>query len=136
VLSHKALTRINNHFSSNSSQLNILFFHHNLKYFSGMHHPLNNATEFLDYLTESPIHIVCTGHLHYSNIKLIDKKQGSQCALLHAGSLCCQRTRDKHNSFYFIDTEQLRCSINRRIFVKNAFSSAELYSLDFAATPS
>ncbi|MDR3503649.1 MAG: metallophosphoesterase [Legionella sp.] len=133
VLSAKTLTRINNHFSTNPTQLNILFFHHNLKYFSGMHHPLSNATEFLEYLKESPIHMVCTGHLHYSNLKLIAKKQGAPCALLHAGSLCCQRTRDENNSFYFIDTEQLRCFINRRIYVNSAFSSAERYSVDFAA---
>ncbi|WP_133137441.1 metallophosphoesterase family protein [Legionella rowbothamii] len=133
ILSAKTLTRINNHFSTNSTQLNILFFHHNLKYFSGMHHPLNNATEFLEYLKESPIHVVCTGHLHYSNLKLITKKQGTPCALLHAGSLCCQRTRDENNSFYFINTEQLRCSINRRIYASSTFSSAELYLLDFSA---
>jgi 3',5'-cyclic AMP phosphodiesterase CpdA len=131
VLSKKILTQISNHFSSSPTKLNILFFHHNLKYFSGMHHPLNNATEFLNYLKESPIHMVCTGHLHYSNVILIDKKQDAQCALLHAGSLCCQRTRDKNNSFYFIETKQLQCSINRRIFLNNTFSSAEQYSLDF-----
>lgn len=132
LLSHKTLTRISNHFSANTSQFNILFFHHNLKYFSGMHHPLNNAKEFLDYLKESSIHMVCTGHLHYSNLKLFNKKNGSQCALLHAGSLCCQRTRDEQNSFYFIDIQQLQCSIKRRIFLNGAFSSAEHYSLDFA----
>lgn len=130
-LSHKTLARISNHFSTTSNQLNILFFHHNLKYFSGMHHPLNNAGEFLDYLKESPIHLVCTGHLHYSNLKLISKNQGAQCALLHAGSLFCQRTRDEKNSFYFIKTEQQRCIIDRRVFVNNTFISERLYTLDF-----
>lgn len=134
ALSIKSLTRIKNHFSAHSTQLNILFFHHNLKYFSGMHHPLNNAAEFLEYLKESPIHLVCTGHLHYSNLKLIPKRQGSPCALLHAGSLCCQRTKDENNSFYFINIERLHCSITRRIYVNKAFSSAEQYSLDFGAS--
>lgn len=133
TLSHKTLKRISDHFSAASKQLNILFFHHNLKYFSGMHHPLNNAEEFLDYLKESPIHIVCTGHLHYSNLKLISKNQDGQCALLHAGSLFCPRTRDGKNSFYFITTEQLRCSIDRRVFVNNIFSSEQIYSLDFTS---
>ncbi|WP_298623345.1 metallophosphoesterase [uncultured Legionella sp.] len=133
TLSNKTLNRIKNHFSADSRQLNILFFHHNLKYFSGMHHPLSNAEEFLDYLKISPIHIVCTGHLHYSNLKLIRKKQNTHCALLHAGSLFCSRTRDGKNSFYFINTEQLRCSIERRVFVNNSFASEHIYSLDFSS---
>lgn len=133
ILSKKTLDRIKNHFSSTSKQLNILFFHHNLKYFSGMHHPLNNAEEFLKYLKDSPIHIVCTGHLHYANLKLIDKNQGKQCALLHAGSLFCQRTKDGKNSFYVINTDHLTCSIEQRIFVNNSFSSNEIYKLDFTA---
>lgn len=131
VLSDETLSRITNHFSNKDTQLNILFFHHNLKYFSGMHHPLNNAEEFLEYLKESPIHLVCTGHLHYSNLHLIDKRQGATCVLLHAGSLSCQRTKDKNNSYYFIDTIQLQCFIQRRIYVNNVFSSAEGHALDF-----
>lgn len=133
ILSHKALRRINNYFSSTSGQLNILFFHHNLKYFSGMHHPLNNAEEFIRYLKESPIHIVCTGHLHYANVHLIDKNKGTQCVLLHAGSIFCQRTADGKNSFYLINTDQLKCSIEWRVFVNNTFSSHETYNLDFTA---
>ncbi|MGM9455229.1 metallophosphoesterase family protein [Legionella bozemanae] len=130
-LSQKTLGRIKNHFSCNSKQLNILFFHHNLKYFSGMHHPLNNAEEFIDYLKESPIHIVCTGHLHYANLTLITKNQGEQCALLHAGSTSCLRTKDEKNSYYSINTDQLKCSIDWRVFVNNAFTSHKIYELDF-----
>lgn len=131
TLSKKSLERINSHFSSTSKQLNILFFHHNLKYFSGMHQPLNNAEEFLCYLKESAIHIVCTGHLHYGNLTLITKNTGDQCALLHAGSTFCQRTKDGKNSFYFITTDHLKCSIDWRVFDKESFSSYKIYDLDF-----
>ncbi|HHT0593056.1 TPA: metallophosphoesterase family protein [Legionella anisa] len=130
-LSQKTLGRIKNHFSSTSKQLNILFFHHHLKYFSGMHHPLNNAEKFINYLKESPIHIVCTGHLHYANLTLITKNQGDQCALLHAGSTSCLRTKDGKNSYYSINTSQLKCSIDWRVFVNNAFISHKIYELDF-----
>lgn len=130
ALAHQTLNQIKNHFSSTSGQLNILFFHHNLNYFSGMHHPLNDATEFISYLKDSPIHIVCTGHLHYATVKFISKNQGS-CALLHAGSLCCLRTKDQMNSFYLIDSNNLKCTIEWRVFNMTSFSSYQTYSLDF-----
>jgi 3',5'-cyclic AMP phosphodiesterase CpdA len=130
-LTKRTLERINTHFSSSSTQLNILFFHHNLKYFSGMHHPLNNAEEFMDYLLQSPVHIVCTGHLHYANLHLIIKNNGVQCVLLHAGSTFCHRTSDKKNSYYFINTNELKCAIDLRIFADDAFSSHQKYELDF-----
>ena len=132
ILNKKTLTRIREHFSSSSAQLNILFFHHNLKYFSGMHQPLKHAEEFLNYLKESPIHMVCTGHLHYANLELITKKTGDSCALLHAGSLSCPRTKDGKNSFYSITIEQLNCSIDWRVFVNNGFSSQQIHSLNFS----
>ena len=131
TLDHQTLNLIKNHFSSTSSQLNILFFHHNLNYFSGMHHPLNDAQEFINYLKDSPIHVVCTGHLHYATLKLISKNEVGSCALLHAGSLCCQRTKDKMNSFYLIDSNNLKCTIDWRVFNTNSFSSHQMYSLDF-----
>ncbi|WP_035918585.1 metallophosphoesterase family protein [Legionella fairfieldensis] len=133
VLNRRALRRIKNHFSSSQEQLNIVFFHHNIQYFSGMHQPLNNAETFLNYLKESPIHIVCTGHLHYANLKLINKNHGGQCVLLHAGSLLCPRTADGKNSFYLIHTEGLKCSIDWRVFVKNTFSSHQIFNLDFTS---
>ncbi|MBA3535515.1 MAG: metallophosphoesterase [Tatlockia sp.] len=129
-LSKSTLNRIRNHFSADSEQLNILFFHHNLNYFSGMHHPLNNADEFINYLKESPIHIVCTGHLHYANIKIIDKNQYEQFALLHAGTLFCKRSRDNMNSFYVIDTNKLKCIINRRVFAEGCFNSQQSIEFD------
>ncbi len=131
TLHEETIAQIKNHFSYPSNRLNILFFHHNLHYFSGMHHPLNNTEEFLAYLKESPIHIVCTGHLHYANIKLIDKNKGGQCALLHAGSTFCPRTKDGKNSYYSISINQLTCSVDWRVFLNNTFQSHQIYELDF-----
>jgi len=131
TLDEQTFNRIKKHFSATTGQLNILFFHHNLNYFSGMHHPLNDAPEFINYLENSPIHIVCTGHLHYANIKLISKKSGGSCAILHAGSLCCQRSKDNLNSFYLIDSNNLKCTIDWRVFNNDIFSSRQLNSFDF-----
>ncbi len=131
ILNNKTINLIKNHFSGQDERLNILFFHHNLNYFSGMHHPLNNAEEFIDYLKESPIHIVCTGHLHYANIKIIAKNANEQCAILHAGSLSCLRTRDKTNSYYVIDVNQLNCIIDCRLFANQCFSSIHNYEINF-----
>lgn len=130
TLAPHTLDRIKNHFSSTSGQLNILFFHHNLNYFSGMHHPLNNAEEFINYLKDSPIHMVCTGHLHYATLKLISKNQAGSCAILHAGSLCCLRSKDKLNSFYLIDSNNLKCTINWQVFNTTSFSTYQTHSLD------
>ncbi|MBA2657215.1 MAG: metallophosphoesterase [Tatlockia sp.] len=130
-LSQSTLERIKDHFSSNSSQLNILFFHHNLNYFSGLHHPLNNAEEFIEYLKDSPIHLVCTGHLHYANVKIISKTPAQQFALLHAGSLLCARSKDKQNSFFVIDIDKLKCKIDLRVFEGQKFNSQQGYELDF-----
>ncbi|STY29499.1 3',5'-cyclic-nucleotide phosphodiesterase [Legionella wadsworthii] len=130
ILSQKTLRHIQNHFSEKSKKLNILFFHHNLHYFSGMHHPLKNAEEFLTYLKDSPIHIVCTGHLHYANVTSITKNQGDQCLLLHGGSAFCFRTKDGKNSYYSINTSHSRCSIDWRVFVDNSFLSHKIYEFD------
>lgn len=123
LLNDETITRIKNYFSHDSGLVNILFFHHNLNYFNGMHHPLNNAEELLEYLTESHIHLVCTGHLHYATLKLVAKKQGGQCAIVHAGSLLCQRSKDNKNSFYVIDVEPGACTIEWRVFEEPFFVS-------------
>lgn len=133
VLNQKAIDRIKYHFSCLPQRLNILFFHHNLNYFSGMHHPLNNAEEFIEYLKESPIHLVCTGHLHYANVKIITKNENEKCAILHAGSLSCQRSKDKMNSFYVLDVKQLNCAIEQRVYSNGSFSSQEVLELNFTA---
>ncbi|MBA2711271.1 MAG: metallophosphoesterase [Tatlockia sp.] len=135
-LSKETLDRIRNHFSDSSGHLNILFFHHNLNYFSGMHHPLNNAEEFIDYLKISPIHMVCTGHLHYANVKIISKNESQKFALLHAGSLFCERSRDKMNSYYLIETNQLSCDIEMRVFSKDIFVSHQRHAINFSPTVS
>lgn len=123
LLDDETITRIKNYFSHDSGLINILFFHHNLNYFNGMHHPLNNAKEFLEYLTESHIHLVCTGHLHYATLKLVTKKQGGLCAIVHAGSLLCQRSKDNKNSFYVIDVMGQECTIEWRVFDELFFVS-------------
>lgn len=133
ALSHKTLELIKNYFSADTEQLNILFFHHNLKYFSGMHHPLNNAEELIQYLKECPIHLVCTGHLHYANLQIFNKNQGLRCVLVHAGSAFCQRTANGKNSFYFINTDRLRCSIDWRVFANQGFLSHQIDTFDFTA---
>jgi len=131
TLNDKTLARIKNHFWATSGQLNILFFHHNLNYFSGMHHPVNAAEEFISYLKESPIHLVCTGHLHYANIKVIAKNDAGECAILHADSLLSPRTRDKKNGYYAIETNQLVCNIDWRVFKETSFQSQESFVFNF-----
>lgn len=131
ILNNQTLRLIENHFSKSNSELNLLFFHHNINYFSGMHHPLSNSEEFINYLIESPIHMVCTGHLHYANLKLITKTNNHPCAVLHAGSLCSGRKNDKMNSYYVMDTDKLACNIDWRVFVNNTFASHQSYQLNF-----
>lgn len=129
-LSYDTLELIKRRFSNNG-KLNILFFHHNLNYFSGMHHPLNNAEEFISYLKESSIHLVCTGHLHYGNVTLIARANQRQFAILHAGSLLCQRSKDNMNSYYVIDIDGLDCIVDWRVFENGVFVSKERYEIDF-----
>ena len=131
-LNESTLQRIKNHFSKSSGQLNILFFHHNLNYFAGMHHPLNNAVEFINYLKMSPIHIVCTGHLHYANVKILNKNQSEIFALLHAGSLFCERSKDNMNSFYLLETNKLNCTVEMRAFKENSFISHQCVEINFS----
>ncbi|HRD68831.1 MAG TPA: metallophosphoesterase [Legionella sp.] len=125
VLSQRTIGRIKNYFKQDSGAFNIVFFHHNLNYFSGMHHPLNNAEEFIAYLKDSPIHMVCTGHLHYATLKLVAKNEG-HCAILHGGSLCCERTNDGKNSFYLIDVDGLNYTVDWRVFRENGFESTPM----------
>lgn len=133
-LNKKKIEKIKNNFLSSTNQLNILFFHHNINYFSGLHHPLSNAAQFIEYVKESSIHIICTGHLHYANMTLISKKkQPNICALLHAGSLMCKRKKDSFNSYYVIETKGLKCKIELRIFSDRSFTSKKTYELDFAS---
>ncbi|CEG61497.1 metallophosphoesterase family protein [Legionella micdadei] len=129
--SHEVIHRIQTHFSTKHQRLNILFFHHNLYQFSGMHHPLNNAEHFIQYLQQSPIHLVCTGHLHYANVKNITQENKINCVILHAGSLLSPRRKDNHNSFYVIQTDQLHCRIELQVYHENAFLTESAYSYLF-----
>lgn len=131
-LSASSLAKMKAFFRPEGQQLNILFFHHNFHYFEGMHNPLTNAEEFIDYLKQSPIHIVCTGHLHYANITLIEKNNRDNAMILHAGSLSCVRTRDKFNSFYVISNEHLTCEVDRYVFDKVQFIPQEKFAVEFA----
>ena len=130
-LSKKTIKQIRDSFAQDNGLINILFFHHNLNYFSGMHHPLNNAEEFIHYLQDSSIHLVCTGHLHYANLKLIPKNSQNHCAILHAGSLLCERNKDDKNSFYVIDVNKMRCTIDWRVFNGETFASQHVDEIDF-----
>ncbi len=96
-----------------------------------MHQPLINADQLLQYLQNSPIHIICTGHLHYANVHLIPKQNKQYCALLHAGSTFCQRTKDGTNSYFFIKTQQLSCTIDWRVLKKNIFISNNIHEISF-----
>lgn len=130
-LPHETLDSIKHYFNTQDEKLNLLFFHHNFDYLEGLHKPLKNAQEFLSYLKQSPIHLVCTGHLHYSHLSLITKNNNYPCLALHAGSLLCTRSKDHLNSYYLIETNQQRCAIYWRVFNHQAFSTRSSYFIDF-----
>lgn len=96
-----------------------------------MHHPLNNAERFIQYLQQSPIHLVCTGHLHYANVKNITQKDKITSAILHAGSLLSPRKKDNHNSFYIIQTDKLHCQVDLQVYHENEFLTESTYSYVF-----
>lgn len=131
-LSQRTLQNIEHHFLKDDKRLNLLFFHHNFDYIDGMHHPLKNDDDFLIYLKNSPLHIVCTGHLHFSHIGLIKKDNQHSCLVLHAGSLLCERTRDGLNSYYLIEENNLQCSIQLRVYKKLGFEIQSTGSIDFS----
>ena len=121
TLSKEVLTKINRYFEPAFTGLNILFFHHNFDYLEGWHKPLENYQEFLTYLKDSPINIVCTGHSHYAHVSIIEKNNSNPCILIHAGSLLCTRRKDGLNSYYMIETLENSCKIDWRVFKDNKF---------------
>ncbi len=131
-LSSKTMSHIKQYFLSTSTRLNLLFFHHNFDYREGLHKPLENDQQFLSYLKESTIDIVCTGHSHYANVSLIEKNNHQPCLLLHAGSLLCKRSKDGLNSYYLVEAEKNHCTINLRVFNNNAFSTVTSHDIDFS----
>jgi 3',5'-cyclic AMP phosphodiesterase CpdA len=131
-LSSESLEKLPQYFSASDDRLNILFFHHNFDYLEGLHKPLENEQEFLFYLKQSSIDIVCTGHLHYAHMGLIEKNNQKSCLVLHAGSLQCLRTKDGLNSYYYFETKQKQITIYWQIFEQNKFVTRSQTTIDFA----
>ncbi|ASQ45576.1 metallophosphoesterase family protein [Legionella clemsonensis] len=128
-LTPEALEIINNFFTVEGKSLNILFFHHNFDHIVGLHKPLENEEQFLKYLKESNIDIVCTGHLHYANVGLIKKNNGKTCLVLHAGTLLCSRRKDEMNSYFMMHVNAEECSIDWRVFKNNQFELHKNYTM-------
>lgn len=131
-LSSSTMEEISNYFHTPFNGLNILFFHHNFDYLEGLHKPLENYTQFLNYLKDSSIDIVCTGHSHYAHISFIEKNNQYPCALLHAGTLLCQRSKDYLNSYYQIEINEKVCTIHLRVFKERFFQTLTTHTIDFA----
>ena len=131
-LTSKTLSHIKDYFSSSFNGLNVLFFHHNFDYLEGLHKPLENYQQFLTYLKDSPIDIVCTGHSHYANLTLIEKNNHQSCLILHAGSLLCKRSKDGLNSYYLIETKKNGCTIDWRVFKNKGFETLATQHIDFS----
>lgn len=131
-LSSDTLQRIQEYFQSPFNGLNILFFHHNFDYFEGLHKPLENYRQFLGYLKESTVDIVCTGHSHFANISLIEKNDHKASLVLHAGSLLCKRSKDSLNSYYLIETKKNGCKIDWRVFKNKSFNTIATHDIDFS----
>ncbi|WP_131782167.1 metallophosphoesterase family protein [Legionella gresilensis] len=131
-LSHKNLATITRYFDIQDTKLNILFFHHNFDYLEGLHKPLENDQEFLHYLKQSTVDIVCTGHLHYAHLGLIEKNDNYSCLVLHAGSMMCERSKDGLNSYYIIENNHQACRIHWRVFCENQFITRTIHHIDFS----
>ena len=109
-------------FFGDKNKINILTFHHNIDRVEGAHRPLLNHQEFLSYLKQSNINIVCTGHLHKTHCVQIEKEDGTKCLVLHVGSLLCTRSKDGFNGYFVINLpDQHHCDVELRIFKNNRF---------------
>lgn len=130
-LSSSTLAHIKQYFENEFQGINLLFFHHNFSQIEGMHKPLHNSQAFLHYLKNSPIHIVCTGHLHYANTLFIEKYSRQNCLVLHAGTLSCKRSRDGISSYYFIEINPPICTIEWRTFKLEGFAESKKFDVNF-----
>lgn len=130
-LTSKTLMQINQFFNEDNKNVNLLFFHHNFDHIEGLHKPLENEDQFLNYLITSNIDVVCTGHLHYAHVGFIKKTNNKLCLILHAGSLLCGRSKDGLNSYFLIDVDSPQCSVDWRVFTENEFQSRKIYELKF-----
>ncbi|KTC77961.1 metallophosphoesterase family protein [Legionella brunensis] len=131
-LTNSVLDKINSFFVEKKKNSNILFFHHNFDHIEGLHKPLENESQFLSYLRQSNIDVVCTGHLHYANVGLIRKNTNRVCLVLHAGSLLCSRKKDNMNSYFSIDINAEQCSVDWHVFRNNQFEIHKNYTVNFA----
>lgn len=129
-LSNDTLAEIRTYFSTPFEGINILFFHHNFAFSEGLHKPLENFEALLTLLKESPIHLVCTGHLHYASLNLLERPNRRPCVILHAGSLLCQRSKDGLNSYYIIDIEKGTLTFDWRVFKAGHFESMKRSVVD------
>ncbi|RUQ89498.1 metallophosphoesterase [Legionella septentrionalis] len=131
-ISQKTLQKIKYYFKQPFSGLSILFFHHNFDHLYDLHKPLKNYQQLVNYLPESHIDLICTGHLHYANLSLIKKNNNRSALILHAGSLSCARKKDAHNSYFLIETTKNGCRIELRIFDERGFLTLQEYDIDFS----
>jgi len=132
IMRRSALNRLSRFMRKNSDKRNLVFLHHNFDYIAGLHKPLRHYQKFVRYLKNSPIHMVFTGHLHYANITILEKNDHKPCLLLHGGSLLCQRSKDKKNSYYFIELDGSQCAIQWRVFGENQFTTQQHFDTDFS----
>ncbi len=130
-LKKRSLKKAADFFSQQSTACNLLFFHHNFDYLEGLHKPLVNKKQFLQFLKKSSINIVCTGHLHFAHIGILPKENKEPCLLLHAGSLLCKRSKDGCNSYFVIDINEDKDSlVSWRVFEQTKFSIHKNYTLN------
>ncbi|QDP73177.1 metallophosphoesterase [Legionella israelensis] len=130
-LHEEDFNKINTFFSKNAETLNILFFHHNFDSVYDFHKPLENADQLLECLKSSPVNIVCTGHLHYSNLALFKKKQQQVGLILHGGSLFCKRSKDLLNSYFVLEVIEQECTIHWRAYKNTHFHLMKSCRIDF-----
>jgi predicted phosphodiesterase len=130
-LTAAVLQKIREFFYIQNQHLNILFFHHNFDHITGLHKPLENEDQFVNYLQNSNIDIVCTGHLHYANVGLIRKNNERVCLILHAGSIFCSRKKDHMNSYFFLEGDREQCTVDWRVFSNHQFETHKNYTVRF-----
>ncbi|MFC3908875.1 metallophosphoesterase family protein [Legionella dresdenensis] len=131
-LTRSTMDLIKRSFAEHENNVNLLFFHHNFDYLDGLHKPLTNDEQFLRFLKTSPVNIVCTGHLHYAHVNLVEKTDRQVCLVLHAGSLLCQRTKDGFNSYFAIELSGQQCKIDWRVFNKVCFVTQGCFEINLA----
>lgn len=137
ILSLEILQIIKDYFKDSFDGINLLFFHHNFDYMAGWHKPLENYQLLLNYLKDSQIDIVCTGHLHYANINFIQKNNEKSCILMHSGSLSCQRSKDGLNSYFELNMQEKRYGqIHWRVFENKKFQMKQTWEIDFESKKS